>query len=166
MYVQIPKPGAFGDLLWHPMKSTKPNIEVEQVEQATRESLALSLNVSIDQIQAPRVAKLEMSVLVGERVVHLLLCWVLDWVERFFFPLCFWNKVMVLKIQMNFFHTWIFQKICKISAFWCFFFSGWIVKRHKFYTQKEDPGISVSKVPVSILRWLRLRHRQNRASCW
>ena len=89
MYVQIPKPGAFGDLLWHPMKSTKPNIEVEQVEQATRESLALSLNVSIDQIQAPRVAKLEMSVLVGERVVHLLLCWVLDWVERFFFPLCF-----------------------------------------------------------------------------
>ena len=59
-------------ILWHPKKSTKPNIEVEQVEEATRQSLALSLNVSIDQIQAPRVAKLEMSVLVGERVVHLL----------------------------------------------------------------------------------------------
>ena len=87
MYVQIPKPGAFGDLLWHPMKSTKPNIEVEQVEQATRESLALSLNVSIDQIQAPRVAKLEMSVLVGERVVHLL--YVGFWIGwNGFFPHC------------------------------------------------------------------------------
>lgn len=92
MYVPIPKPGAFGDLLWHPKKSTKPNIEVEQVEQATRESLALSLNVSIDQIQAPRVAKLEMSVLVGERVVHLLFCWVLDWVERFFSHCVFETK--------------------------------------------------------------------------